>query len=206
MSHQDPPPSPRRPYHHWTDHTELCQQGLPDTVDALPVITTFTQEPRKKLTSCILCWQTREFRIMVPWLNPWLCETLQEQCLFWKIHGTEIKQSCKVTAPSPHSPCLFQTFCVSKGINIFNFLRYHGASSTLREVTGDRFMLILPSCTCEFQIYQKSIQVFITARSSWLCSIHKCTLPCTYIFFFLNRFSTWGQMGWIFAAHSFKWL
>lgn len=45
-----------------------------------------------------------------------------------------------------------------------------------------RVMLLF--CTCEFQIYQKSIQVFISARSSWFFFFlsYKCMSPCTFIF------------------------
>lgn len=94
-------------------------------------------------------------------------------------------------------PMLVTDFCFSKGINIFTFPRYRGASPTLREVAGDRVTLIHLSCTCEFQIYQKSVQVFISARSSWLC-LSSQMYVAVYIFFFapFNRFSTWGHLGW----------
>lgn len=175
MSHQDPSPSSRRPYHHWTDHTELCQRGPPDALEALPAIATFTQEPPKK-AHILYTWVDR-LEDLGSWchgLNSWLCERLYRYSAFSGRFKEQNKQSWRVTVPPPYSPCSLQTFRISKGINIFTFPRYRGAASTLWEVAGDRFTLTRLSCTCEIQIYEKSIQVFISTRSSWLFLTNVC--------------------------------
>lgn len=107
-------------------------------------------EKTKKLTSCIL-WGSwchgithgfvRDFTGTVPFL-----EDSRDG------YRAELKSYSTVT-----SPCSLQTFCFSKGINIFTFPGYHGAASTLWRLWEICFTLILLSCICEFQIHQKSV-------------------------------------------------